>query len=98
MTAQCGTRRPASLSHATARVVYVRSVKLTIRVLTCVALLLFAVAAPAAAKDKGSDRVVIVGPVVVPAGQQVDDVVVAHGEVAVAGRVNGDLVVADGKV
>lgn len=64
--------------------------------------MLLALAAPALAADYGGrgdgDRIVFSGPVDVPAGQTVKDVVAFDGPVSVGGAVDGDVVAMNGPV
>ena len=65
--------------------------------------MLLALAAPALASGddgagRGDDRIAFTGPVDVPAGQTVEDVVAFDGPVSVAGTVDGDLVAMNGPV
>ena len=65
------------------------------------ALCLSAAAAPAHAADadfSGDDRIVVKGPLEVPRGETVDDIVVVDGRVTVAGRATGDVLVVRGPV
>jgi cytoskeletal protein CcmA (bactofilin family) len=64
------------------------------------ALCLFSAAAPAQAADAdlSGDRIVVKGPLVVPRGETVADVVVIDGRVRVAGRATGDVVAVSGPV
>ena len=61
---------------------------------------LLALAAPALASGPGAgdDRIAFSGPVDVPAGQTVEDVVAFDGPVSVAGSVDGDVVAMNGPV
>lgn len=61
------------------------------------AALLFA-AGPAAAAEDPADQIVVSGPVVVPRGTEVGEVVVARGSARVDGVVLGDVVVFDGPI
>ena len=61
------------------------------------ALCLLAAAPPApAAANSSDDRIVVSGPVDVPRGEEVGDVVVVDGRVRVAGRATGDVVAVSG--
>ena len=65
------------------------------------ALCLSAAAAPAHDADadlSGEDRIVVKGPLDVPRGETVDDVVVVDGRVTVAGRATGDVLAVSGAV
>ena len=59
--------------------------------------LLLALATPAFADD-GNDRIVFSGPVDVPTGQTVNDVVAFDGPVSVGGTANGDVVAMNGPI